>query len=198
MTSKERVYAAIQHREPDRVPVGEAYVDYPVIEHVLGRETFYRSHAREVLAHWDGRRDEVVDGQKRDIVEFVRRTGLDILPVAEAYFSLALRLELPWVLERIRQLPRATHWQQQARAALRDELFAEQRALTGELFQNHAKASSTEERVTGWFDLNAGQVAHYRQVLADLQTAKDHDLAMLSVAVKEVRNLARSGQIMAA
>ncbi|MDA0333964.1 MAG: hypothetical protein O2782_02245 [bacterium] len=81
MTSKERVYAAIQHREADRVPVGEAYVDYPVIEAVLGRQTFYRSHAREVQAHWDGRRDEVVDGQKRDLVEFVRRTGLDILPV---------------------------------------------------------------------------------------------------------------------
>lgn len=81
MTSKERVYAAIQHREADRVPVGEAYVDYPVIEAVLGRQTFYRSHAREVQAHWEGRRDEVVDGQKRDLVEFVRRTGLDILPV---------------------------------------------------------------------------------------------------------------------
>ena len=81
MTSKERVYAALAHREADRVPVGEAYVDYPIVEHVIGRETFYRSHAREVFAHWDGRRDEVVDGQKRDLVEFVRKTGLDILPV---------------------------------------------------------------------------------------------------------------------
>ncbi|MEW6756368.1 MAG: uroporphyrinogen decarboxylase family protein [Candidatus Latescibacterota bacterium] len=81
MTSKERVLAALQHREADRVPVGEAYVDYPVIEHVIGRQTFYRSHARETLALWDGLRDEVVDGQKRDLVEFVRRTGLDIAPV---------------------------------------------------------------------------------------------------------------------
>ena len=81
MTPKERVYAAVQHREADRVPVGEAYVDYPVIEAVLGRQTYYRSHAREVQAHWEGRRDEVVAGQKRDLVEFVRRTGLDILPV---------------------------------------------------------------------------------------------------------------------
>jgi uroporphyrinogen decarboxylase len=81
MTSKERVYAAIQHREPDRVPVGEAYVDYPVVEQVLGRPTFYRSHAREVMARREGRRDEVVEGQKRDLVEFVRAAGLDILPV---------------------------------------------------------------------------------------------------------------------
>lgn len=81
MTSKERVYAALAHREPDRVPVGEAYVDYPVIEQVLGRRTFYRAHARETYALWEGRRDEVVAGQKRDLVEFVRATGLDILPV---------------------------------------------------------------------------------------------------------------------
>ena len=81
MNSKERVQAALEHREPDRVPVGEAYVDYPIIESVLGRETFYRSHAREIFALWEGRRDEVVDGQKRDIVEFVRRTGIDLLPV---------------------------------------------------------------------------------------------------------------------
>jgi len=81
MTSKERVFTALQHREPDRVPVGEAYVDYPIIEHVLGRKTFYRAHARETFALWEGRRDEVVDSQKHDLVEFVRRTELDILPV---------------------------------------------------------------------------------------------------------------------
>ena len=81
MIPKERVYRALQHREPDRMPVGEAYVDYPIIEQVIGRKTFYRSHAREIFALWDGRRDEVVDGQKRDLVEFVRRTELDIVPV---------------------------------------------------------------------------------------------------------------------
>jgi uroporphyrinogen decarboxylase len=81
MNSKERVYTALQHREPDRVPVGEAYVDYPIIEQVIGRKTFYRAHARETFAFWDGRRDEVVDSQKHDLVEFVRRTELDIVPV---------------------------------------------------------------------------------------------------------------------
>ena len=81
MTSKERVFTALQHREPDRVPVGEAYVDYPIIEQVLGRKTFYRAHARETFALWEGRRDEVVEGQKHDLVEFVRRTELDIVPV---------------------------------------------------------------------------------------------------------------------
>ena len=81
MTPKERVYTALQKGEPDRVPVGESYVDYPIVEQVIGRKTFYRSHARETFALWEGRRDEVVDGQKRDLVEFVRSTELDIVPV---------------------------------------------------------------------------------------------------------------------
>jgi hypothetical protein len=61
--------------------VGEVYVDYPIVEHVLGRKTFYRSHARETFALWEGRRDEVVDNQKRDLVEFIRRTEMDTVPV---------------------------------------------------------------------------------------------------------------------
>ena len=81
MTPKQRILTAINKQEPDRVPVGEAYVDYPIIEHVIGHKTFYRSHARKRIALWEGRRDEVVDSQKRDLVEFIRRTEFDLLPV---------------------------------------------------------------------------------------------------------------------
>ncbi len=35
MTSKERVYTALNHQEPDRVPTGEFATDYPMIEAVL-------------------------------------------------------------------------------------------------------------------------------------------------------------------
>jgi hypothetical protein len=81
MTSKERMRAALGHREADRVPVAEVYVDYAIVQQVIGRPTLYRAHARETFALWDGRRDEMVDGQKRDLVEFVRRTGVDAVPV---------------------------------------------------------------------------------------------------------------------
>ena len=77
MTSKERVKTALQHREPDRVPVMEFAIDYTIIQDILGRETFWRAHFKEIQAYWDGRRDEVVESQKRDIVDFVRETGQD-------------------------------------------------------------------------------------------------------------------------
>jgi len=72
---------ALSHEEPDRVPVGELIIDYPIVERVLGRPTFYRAKFREEEALWDGRRDEVVESYKRDCVELVRRLGLDIAVV---------------------------------------------------------------------------------------------------------------------
>jgi uroporphyrinogen decarboxylase len=81
MTSKERVWAALRHEEPDRVPLAEFCVDYPVIEAILGRETFCRGHFKEVQAYWEGRRDEVVESQKRDTVDFALKAGLDAVQV---------------------------------------------------------------------------------------------------------------------
>lgn len=69
MTPKERVWAALRHEEPDRVPLAEFAIDYPVIEAILGRETFCRGHFKEVKAYWEGRRDEVVESYKRDVWE---------------------------------------------------------------------------------------------------------------------------------
>ncbi|HIE52091.1 MAG TPA: hypothetical protein EYP85_10060 [Armatimonadetes bacterium] len=81
MSSKERVKAALRHEEPDRVPTGEFAIDYKIIEQVLGHETYYRAKAKEIMALWEGRRDEVVESQKKDLVEFVRQTGIDAVCV---------------------------------------------------------------------------------------------------------------------
>ncbi len=59
MTSKERVLAALEHREPDRIPWGEHSIDYNVYEDILGRETLVQAKMKTTRAYWDGRRDEV-------------------------------------------------------------------------------------------------------------------------------------------
>ena len=81
MTPKERVKAAISHRQPDRVPMGESEIDAPIIEAVLGHPTYYTGKFRLMKAYWEGRRDEAVDSMKRDYVEFLRRTQHDIARV---------------------------------------------------------------------------------------------------------------------
>lgn len=77
MTPKECIIQALQHREPQRVPLMEFAVDYTIIEDLLGRPTFWRAKLKECQAYWEGGRDEVVASQKRDIVQFAREFGQD-------------------------------------------------------------------------------------------------------------------------
>jgi len=85
MTGKERMIMALKHQEPDRVPVGEMGIDYPVIERVLGHQTFYRAKTKERQAIWAGRRNEVVNSQKRDLVDLVQALEWDFVPVFLTY-----------------------------------------------------------------------------------------------------------------
>lgn len=84
MTPKERVLAALHHREPDRVPTGEIGVDWTIVEQALGRESFYRAKWKELTALWDGRRDEVVASYRRDTVDIARAFEWDAVPVTLA------------------------------------------------------------------------------------------------------------------
>jgi uroporphyrinogen decarboxylase len=78
VTSKERVLAALEHREGDRIPWGEHSIDYNVYEDILGRPTLCQSKMRETQAYWDGRRDEIVECYKRDRVDLIRALEMDI------------------------------------------------------------------------------------------------------------------------
>ena len=81
MTPKERVYKALAHQEPDRIPWGEHSIDYNVYEDILGRKTFVAAKMRETQALWDGRRDEVVDSYKRDRLDLLKALDMDLLHV---------------------------------------------------------------------------------------------------------------------
>lgn len=81
MNSKERVLTTIQHKEPDRVPIGEWGIDHDHVSKVLGRHTFWRNRKDTTLALWDNRRDEVVEGLKRDCVDLVKALDYDIVTV---------------------------------------------------------------------------------------------------------------------
>ncbi|MEW6354760.1 MAG: uroporphyrinogen decarboxylase family protein [Planctomycetota bacterium] len=83
VTSKERFIAAAEHRETDRVPVGEHWVPHTLVEQVLGIDrTLYNAWGYTRIAYWEGRRDEVVEQKKTHYVEFIRRTGLDMASVS--------------------------------------------------------------------------------------------------------------------
>ena len=82
MLPRERVFAALEHREPDRIPWGEHSIDYNVYEDILGRETLVQAKMKQTQAYWDGRRDEVVEHYKRDRLDLIRALEMDIVFVS--------------------------------------------------------------------------------------------------------------------
>lgn len=81
MTSKERVLKSLNHQEPDRVPVGEWGIDHDTVEKVIGHDTYWRARAKETKALWAGKRDEVVESYKKDLVELIEKLDQDLVPV---------------------------------------------------------------------------------------------------------------------
>jgi uroporphyrinogen decarboxylase len=81
MLPKERIIAALEHREGDRVPIGETGADWDIAERALGHPTLYRSKWKEWVAEWEGRRDEVVESYQRDIVNLARIFEWDFVAV---------------------------------------------------------------------------------------------------------------------
>lgn len=81
MNSRERVLATLDHKEPDRVPIGEWGIDHDTVEKVIGHETYWRARAKTTLALWAGKRDEVVESCKKDLVELIEKLDQDLVPV---------------------------------------------------------------------------------------------------------------------
>lgn len=79
MLPRERVIKTLSHEEPDIVPWGEHSIDYNIYECMLGRKTFVQAKFRQTKAMWEGRRDEVVESYKRDVIDLADALGLDII-----------------------------------------------------------------------------------------------------------------------
>ncbi len=118
-------------------------------------------------------------------MEIAAATELDVASAAAVYFALGARLELHWLRDRIVDLPRETRWEAMARAALRDDVYSEQAGLTAEVL----RAGTGVER---WQAENSSAIERSLQVLADIRSGGTLDLARLSVAVREIRNLIHS------
>ncbi len=82
MLPRERVFATLEHKEPDRIPWGEHSIDYNVYEDILGRKTLVQAKMRQTQAYWDGRRDEVVECYKRDRLDLIKALEMDIVFVS--------------------------------------------------------------------------------------------------------------------
>jgi glutamate dehydrogenase len=120
-------------------------------------------------------------------VSVVRRVDVDV--VAGVFFALADRLRLDWLRDRIAALPRADRWQTEARAALRDDIVDLHRALTESVLATTGHGTEPSARVDEWEAAHVDAVTRYNAVLSEIEAGGAFDLATLSAARRELREL---------
>jgi glutamate dehydrogenase len=124
-----------------------------------------------------------------DVVSMGEEAGRSPEAVAAVYFGVSSRLHLPWLRAQIGRLPTETHWQARARAALRDDLAVLQRQIAVSVLQLGPAGTAAGELIGAWEARAGGGLERVRQVFAELQAGAAPELAMLSVALRELRAL---------
>jgi glutamate dehydrogenase len=130
-----------------------------------------------------------------NVIEVASSCGETVETVAAVYFSLGYRLDLHWLRDQIARLPAETHWQTLAQGALRDDLYSEQRELTAEVLRPGTADRDAETLIDSWMEENRSSVERTNAILADLKEAERLDIAMVSVALREIRNLSETGSV---
>jgi glutamate dehydrogenase len=123
-----------------------------------------------------------------DIVEEAGGAQRPVETVARIYFELATILGLAWLRERIEALPAEHHWQMLARGAMLDDLSGLQRSITRDVLGG-GEALTAPRLVNAWQAGNRGAIERVGRLLAELRNGPAPDAAMLSVALRELRNL---------
>jgi glutamate dehydrogenase len=98
------------------------------------------------------------------------------------------RLGLGRLRQQIDALPADSHWQSLAKGALADDLGGLQRRITQAVVATGEGEPAA--LLAAWEAGNAGALGRAQRLLTDLGESKAADLAMLSVALRELRSLA--------
>ncbi|HYE41314.1 MAG TPA: NAD-glutamate dehydrogenase domain-containing protein, partial [Ramlibacter sp.] len=124
-----------------------------------------------------------------DIAEIAEATKRPLEFTAQVHAGVGERLGLPRMRQQIEALPTESFWQGLAKLALTDDLTDLQRSIAQEAI-SHPEAAAAAEVLDRWEAGNRQSLVRARRLLAELQDSSGSDLAMLSVALRELRNLA--------
>jgi glutamate dehydrogenase len=136
------------------------------------------------------RRMGLLDAQNSalDLVELATASRVPVTDAAEVYFGLGARLGLDWIHAQVESLPIDGNWQAVARSGLRDSVFQSQRLLTQTVL-SHPSRLAAAARIEAWVSGNAGKLAQWERMQADMRTAGKADFATLSVGADALRRL---------
>jgi len=122
-----------------------------------------------------------------DIAEVAEGAHSPLDATSEVHFGVGERLGLEKLRQQIELLPADTHWQSLAKIALADDVADLQRSIALDAVKGHPGPAM--EKLSAWEARNPMAFARAKRLVAELADAAVPDLAMLSVALRELRNL---------
>lgn len=121
-----------------------------------------------------------------DIVEVAGTAQRSVEDVAIVWFGLASRFGWEWLRERIDMLEGGGYWAMRAKAALREDLAALQRSITAQAL---AQSDDVQRAIDAWVAAHPVVVGRAGKMLDELRAGPAPDQAMLTVALREWRQL---------
>lgn len=118
-----------------------------------------------------------------DIASLAFEHGADYEMVAANYFAIGRVLRIDWLRSNVLVLPRGNKWQGLARSALLFDIGNIYREVMKSVIENNGTDS------TKWIANNPDKVMRISNILEELQTYKELDLAMLSAVIREYANI---------
>ena len=118
-----------------------------------------------------------------DVIEIAARHSRPPGVVAEMYWHLFEVLDVLWMWDGIGLLPRATRWETQARAALRDDLLIGLADLTQDVLRSGSDVAT-------WLADNDRSVARVTAMFNEVRRSDTFDITTLTVGLRQLRNLA--------
>jgi glutamate dehydrogenase len=117
-----------------------------------------------------------------DVIDLAHRRHLTLRETAAAYWEVFDTLDLGWLWDAVGALPRNDRWQTQARSALRDDLMG----ALADLADDALYVGSARD----WAAANDRVVVRAMAMFTEIRRADAYDLTTLSVALRQLRNLA--------
>ena len=126
------------------------------------------------------------------IIQAARITNEKPQRVAEVFYEIGSRLELPWMIQQVTHLEVRDSWQAQARETFRDDIDRQQLALTTSVLKLEAGSRDTQERVAQWLEQHAELHRRWCRLIDEVRGGSEGGFALFAVAVRELVDLAES------
>lgn len=126
------------------------------------------------------------------IIEAAKQADEKIQRVAEVFYEVGHRFELPWLFEQLDVLKVNDRWQAQARETFRDDIDRQQLALTVAVLNMQGAPQKAEARVAEWVERQEGLFQHWCGLLEEVRSGSQAGYPLFAVMIRELVDLAGS------